>query len=72
MHGLFEVTEGIDEVRGRDLSNVSLIEATPESGSDALISKQTAAAELALSCEHRGDRPGTPEKYCSSGVLRGL
>jgi alkyl sulfatase BDS1-like metallo-beta-lactamase superfamily hydrolase len=56
--GLFEVTDGIYQVRGYDLSNMSIIEG--DSGViviDPLISAETAAAALALYREHRGDRP---------------
>ncbi|WP_448811632.1 alkyl/aryl-sulfatase [Agromyces bauzanensis] len=56
--GLFEVVEGIYQVRGLDLSNVSFVEG--DSGViviDPLISKETAAAALALYRDHRGDRP---------------
>jgi alkyl sulfatase BDS1-like metallo-beta-lactamase superfamily hydrolase len=56
--GLFEVVEGIYQVRGLDLSNISFIEG--DSGViviDPLISRETAAAALALYREHRGDRP---------------
>lgn len=56
--GLFEVTDGIYQVRGYDLSNLSVIEG--DSGIiviDPLISTQTAAAALALYRKHRGDRP---------------
>jgi alkyl sulfatase BDS1-like metallo-beta-lactamase superfamily hydrolase len=56
--GLFEVTDGIHQVRGYDLSNLSVIEG--DSGIiviDPLISTQTAAAALALYRKHRGDRP---------------
>lgn len=55
--GLFEVTEGIYQVRGLDLSNITFVEG--ESGViviDPLISTETAAAALALYREHRGDR----------------
>ncbi|MEU2198737.1 alkyl sulfatase dimerization domain-containing protein [Isoptericola sp. NPDC019482] len=58
--GLFEVVEGIYQVRGFDLSNVTFIEGT--TGVivlDPLISTETAAAALALYREHRGDRPVT-------------
>ena len=57
-HGLFEVVEGIYQVRGLDLSVMSLIET--DNGVivvDPLISRETAAAGLALYREHRGDRP---------------
>lgn len=56
--GLFEVTEGIYQVRGFDLSNMTIVEG--DAGIiviDPLISQETAAAGLALYREHRGDRP---------------
>jgi len=56
--GLFEVTRGIYQVRGLDLSNMTLVEG--DEGViviDPLVSKETAAAALALYREHRGDRP---------------
>ena len=56
--GLFEVIDGIYQVRGYDLSNISFVEG--DSGViviDPLISTETAAAALALYREHRGDRP---------------
>jgi alkyl sulfatase BDS1-like metallo-beta-lactamase superfamily hydrolase len=56
--GLFEVTDGIYQVRGYDLSNLSVIEGdTGIIVIDPLISTQTAAAALALYRKHRGDRP---------------
>ncbi len=57
-HGLYQVTEGIYQVRGFDLSNMTLVEG--EHGViviDPLISAETAAAALALYRSHRGDRP---------------
>ncbi|WP_417504379.1 alkyl/aryl-sulfatase [Microbacterium sp.] len=57
-HGLFEVVEGVYQVRGFDLSNVSFIES--DNGViviDPLISKETAEAALSLYRRHRGDRP---------------
>ncbi|WP_430868825.1 alkyl/aryl-sulfatase [Demequina aurantiaca] len=57
MDGLFEVTEGIYQVRGFDLSNLTVIEGdTGVIVIDPLISPETAAAALALYREHRGDR----------------
>ena len=56
--GLFEVTPGIYQLRGFDLSIMSVIEG--ETGViviDPLISEETAAAAFALYCEHRGERP---------------
>jgi alkyl sulfatase BDS1-like metallo-beta-lactamase superfamily hydrolase len=56
--GLFEVTDGIYQVRGYDLSNISFVEGdTGVIVIDPLISTETAAAALALYREHRGDRP---------------
>ncbi|HEY5979803.1 MAG TPA: alkyl sulfatase dimerization domain-containing protein [Microlunatus sp.] len=55
--GLFEVTDGIYQIRGYDLSNISFVEG--ETGViviDPLLSAETAAAALALYREHRGDR----------------
>ena len=57
-HGLFEVTEGIYQVRGFDLSNITFVEGdTGVIVIDPLISTETAAAALALYREHRGERP---------------
>ncbi|MFF0729546.1 alkyl/aryl-sulfatase [Streptomyces sp. NPDC004134] len=58
--GLYEVAEGVLQVRGYDLSNMTLI----EGGQgvvvvDPLISRETAAAALALYRAQRGDRPVT-------------
>jgi alkyl sulfatase BDS1-like metallo-beta-lactamase superfamily hydrolase len=56
--GLFEVTDGIYQVRGYDLSNMSVVEGdTGVIVIDPLISAETAAAALALYRKHRGDRP---------------
>lgn len=67
--GLFEVTPGVYQVRGLDLSNISFIEG--DSGVivvDPLLSTETAAAALALYREHRGDRPVTAVLYTHSHV----
>ncbi|MEU6660137.1 alkyl sulfatase dimerization domain-containing protein [Streptomyces sp. NPDC046821] len=56
--GLFEVTEGVYQVRGFDLSNMTLIEG--DHGVvvvDPLVSAETSAAALALYRSQRGDRP---------------
>ena len=56
--GLFEVVPGIYQLRGFDLSVMSVIEG--ETGViviDPLISSETAAAAFALYTEHRGARP---------------
>ncbi|MFF7878379.1 alkyl/aryl-sulfatase [Streptomyces californicus] len=65
--GLYEVTGGIYQVRGLDLSNMTLVEG--ERGVvviDPLISAETAAAALALYREHRGERPVTGLIYTHS------
>ncbi|MFC7844283.1 alkyl/aryl-sulfatase [Streptomyces sp. NPDC057382] len=77
-HGLFEVTEGIYQVRGFDLSNMTLVEG--ERGVfviDPLLCAETAAAGLALYRSHRGDRPVTGVLYTHShadhfGGVRGV
>jgi alkyl sulfatase BDS1-like metallo-beta-lactamase superfamily hydrolase len=56
--GLFEVTPGIYQLRGFDLSIMSIIEGdTGVIVVDPLISAETAAAAFALYTEHRGARP---------------
>ncbi|MFI5618652.1 alkyl/aryl-sulfatase [Streptomyces sp. NPDC051567] len=67
--GLYEVTEGIYQVRGFDLSHMTLVEG--DRGVvviDPLISAETAAAALALYREHRGPRPVTALVYTHSHV----
>lgn len=57
-HGLFEVTSGIYQVRGLDLSNITIVEG--DEGIiviDPLVYKETAQAALDLYRAHRGDRP---------------
>jgi alkyl sulfatase BDS1-like metallo-beta-lactamase superfamily hydrolase len=69
LHGLFEVTPGIYQVRGFDLSNITFIEG--ERGYvviDPLISAEPAAAALALMRQHRGDKPVTAVIYTHSHV----
>ncbi|MFG3379393.1 alkyl/aryl-sulfatase [Streptomyces sp. NPDC047999] len=68
-HGLFEVVEGVYQIRGFDLSNMTVVEG--ERGIlvvDPLISAETAAAALALYREHRGTRPVTAVLYTHSHV----
>ncbi|MFF7244338.1 alkyl/aryl-sulfatase [Embleya sp. NPDC008237] len=67
--GLYEVTEGIYQVRGLDLSNMTLVEG--DRGViviDPLVSAEPAAAALALYREHRGERPVTAMIYTHSHV----
>ena len=69
IHGLFEATEGIYQVRGLDLSNMTIVEgATGVLVIDPLISTECAAAALALYRHHRGDRPVTGLLYTHSHV----
>ncbi|MFI7691882.1 alkyl/aryl-sulfatase [Nonomuraea sp. NPDC049655] len=67
--GLYEVADGIYQVRGLDLSNMTLVEG--DVGViviDPLVSTECAAAALALYRRHRGDRPVTGVVYTHSHV----
>jgi len=58
IHGLFKVVDGIYQVRGYDLSNMSIIEG--ETGwiiVDPLTARETAAAALQLARTHLGNKP---------------
>lgn len=69
LHGLFEVTPGIYQVRGFDISNITFVEG--ERGYiviDPLTSAEPAAAALALIRAHRGDKPATAVIYTHSHV----
>jgi alkyl sulfatase BDS1-like metallo-beta-lactamase superfamily hydrolase len=69
MQGLYEVVPGIYQVRGLDLSNMTVVEGdTGVLVIDPLISVETAAAALALYREHRGDRPVRAVLYTHSHV----
>lgn len=69
IHGLFEVTKGIYQVRNFDLSNITFIEGdTGYLVIDPLISEEPAAAALALMRKHRGDKPVTGVIYTHSHV----
>jgi alkyl sulfatase BDS1-like metallo-beta-lactamase superfamily hydrolase len=58
--GLYEVSEGVYQIRGFDLSNMTLIEGrTGVIVVDPLISAETAAAGLALYRRVRGEKPVT-------------
>lgn len=66
-HGLFEVVEGVYQVRGFDLANMTLVEG--ETGViviDPLSFTETAAAALGLYRAHRGDRPVSAVIYTHS------
>jgi alkyl sulfatase BDS1-like metallo-beta-lactamase superfamily hydrolase len=67
--GLFELTPGLFQLRGFDLSNMTVIEG--EEGIvviDPLVSAEAAAAALALYRAHRGERPVTGLVYTHSHV----
>ena len=77
-HGLFQVTDRIYQIRGFDISNMTLIEG--EGGLiviDPLISTEVARAGLDLYIQHRGRRPVTAVIYTHShtdhyGGVRGV
>ncbi|WP_113701035.1 alkyl/aryl-sulfatase [Nonomuraea lactucae] len=67
--GLYEVTDGVYQVRGLDLSNMTLVEGdTGVIVIDPLISVECAGAALALYRDNRGDRPVTGVVYTHSHV----
>ncbi|MFI5634641.1 alkyl/aryl-sulfatase [Streptomyces sp. NPDC051664] len=67
--GLYRVTDGIYQIRGFDLSNMTLIEGdTGVIVVDPLISAETSAAGLALYREQRGDRPVTGVLFTHSHI----
>ncbi len=58
IHGLFEVTEGVYQLRGFDLANMSIIEG--ETGwiiVDPLTTRETSKAALSFARQHLGDKP---------------
>ncbi len=67
--GLYEVIEGIYQIRGFDLSNMTVVES--DHGAiviDPLISAECASAALALYRKHRGDREVTAVVYTHAHV----
>jgi alkyl sulfatase BDS1-like metallo-beta-lactamase superfamily hydrolase len=67
--GLFQVTDGIYQVRGADLSNITFVEG--KSGItiiDPLISMETAKAGLELYYEHRPKKPIVAVIYTHSHI----
>jgi alkyl sulfatase BDS1-like metallo-beta-lactamase superfamily hydrolase len=69
LNGLFEVTDGIYQVRGYDLSNITFVRT--KSGwivFDPLISPETARAAYDLVSEHLGKRPIKAVIYSHSHV----
>ncbi len=58
IHGLFRVTDGIYQLRGFDLANMSIIEGkTGWIIVDPLTTKETAAAALAFARQNLGEKP---------------
>ena len=78
INGLFEVTDGIYQVRGYDLSNITFIKGdTGWIVFDPLISKETAKAALDFINKELGERPVTGVFYSHShidhfGGVRGI
>jgi len=69
IQGLFEVTEGIYQLRGIELSNMTVVEGkTGVIVIDPAVSAEVAAAGLALYRAHRGDRPVTAVIYTHSHI----
>ncbi|GJF10808.1 MBL fold hydrolase [Mycolicibacterium cyprinidarum] len=67
--GLYEVVEGIYQVRGFDLSNITFVEGdTGIIVIDPLVSTEVAAAALELYREHRGERAVSAVIYTHSHV----
>lgn len=78
INGLFKVTDGIYQIRGYDLSNITFVQG--ETGwivFDPLISQETAQAALAFINEQLGERPVVAVIYSHShidhfGGVRGI
>jgi len=69
IQGLFEVVEGVYQLRGIELSNMTLVEG--DSGViviDPAVSAEVSAAGIALYREHRGQRPVTAVIYTHSHI----
>lgn len=68
-HGLYQVTEGVWQLRGYDLSNMTLIQG--QSGwivVDPLTARETAARAFAFAQQHLGERPVSAVIYTHSHV----
>jgi alkyl sulfatase BDS1-like metallo-beta-lactamase superfamily hydrolase len=67
--GLFKVVEGVYQLRGFDIGNMTLVQGrTGWIVIDALTSRETAAAAIAFARQHLGDRPVTALIYTHSHV----
>ena len=69
IQGLFEVTDGIYQLRGIELSNMTVVEGqTGVIVIDPAVSAEVSAAGLALYRAHRGNRPVTAVIYTHSHI----
>lgn len=67
--GLFQVTDGIYQIRNLDLSNMTIIEGkTGVTVVDPLVSAETAKVGMALYHKHRGQKPVVAVIYTHSHV----
>ncbi|MBN8476373.1 alkyl sulfatase dimerization domain-containing protein [Sulfuritalea sp.] len=67
--GLFKVTEGIYQLRGFDLANITLIEGkTGWIVVDTLTARETATAAMAFARKHLGDKPVSAVIFTHSHV----
>ena len=67
--GLFKVTEGIWQLRGFDIANMTLVEGkTGLIVVDTLTARETAAAALAFARQHLGNKPVTAIVFTHSHV----
>lgn len=69
VHGLFEVTEGIHQLRGHDLANMTLIDGkTGWIVVDPLTAEETARAAIAFARKHLGEKPVSAVIFTHSHV----
>lgn len=67
--GLFEVTEGIYQIRNQDLSNMTIVEGKKGiTVFDPMVSAETAKVGMALYYKHRGNKPVIAVIYSHSHV----
>ena len=67
--GLFKVTDGIYQLRGFDLANITLIEGkTGWIVVDALTSRESSAAAMAFARQHLGNKPVTALVFSHSHI----
>ena len=67
--GLFKVTDGIYQLRGFDMGNMTLVEGkTGWIVIDAMTARETAAAALAFARKHLGDKPVTAVVFSHSHI----